>query len=124
MRIDRPRERDDGLDSPQRYDTDVRTSPHRTAVRVETPAEHAEYRDKVDAIYRGHAIDKGCERVEEIEKNVVSPAMKRIEAQDPDRHLVGFDNRFKGRDRIDEKVAKAMSERGRTAEEAFSEVKD
>lgn len=128
MRIDRPQERVDELDSPRRlegHDTDVRTSPHRTAVRVETPAEQTEYRDKVDAVYRGHAIDKGCERVEQIEKNVVSPAMKSIEAQDPDRCLVGFDRRLKGRDRLAEKVDNWLkAEAEMTTEQAFGMVKD
>src|ERR1700749_474803 len=125
MRIDRPRERDDGLDSPQRYDTDVRTSPHRTAVRVETPAEHAEYRDKVDAIYRGHAIDKGCERVEEIEKNVVSPEILRIEAEDADRHLLGFDCGLKGKGRLAEKGATWIKEEAdMTPEQASGMIKD
>jgi hypothetical protein len=127
MRIDRPWERVDELDSPrrlERHDADLPATPHRTAVRVEAAAEHTEYRAKVDAVYRDHAIDRGCERVEQIEKNVVSPAMKSIEAQDPDRHLVGFDNRLKGRDRIDEKVGDAMEERGHSAQEAFGLLKD
>ena len=36
--------------------------------------------------------------------------MRAIESQDPDRHLIGFDDRLKGRDRIKEKVFDKMKE--------------
>ena len=36
--------------------------------------------------------------------------MRAIESQDPDRHLIGFDDRLKGRDRIKEKVYDTMEE--------------
>lgn len=124
MRIDWPRERDDETDSPEeieRQDADLPVFPLQPADRAETAAE---YRAKVDAEYRSYAIDKGCERVEEIEKNVVSPAMRRIEAEDPDRHLVGFDHRLKGKDRIEEKVSHDMEKRGVSAEQAFGTLKD
>lgn len=84
----------------------------------------AEYKKAVEAEYRAYAIDKGCDSVRETEKTVVTPAMRRIEAEDPDRHLVGLDRRLKGRDRLTEKVTEAMEERGHTLEEAFSLVKD
>lgn len=84
----------------------------------------AEYRAAVDAIYRDYAIEQGCARVREIEENTVSPAMRSIESEDPSRKLVGFENRLKGEDRLAEKVTKAMTERSRTATEAFATVKD
>ena len=40
------------------------------------------------------------------EREVISPAMRRVESHDADRHLVGFDDRLKGLDRIKEKVWK------------------
>jgi hypothetical protein len=86
--------------------------------------EPAEYRAAVDAEYRKYAIDQGCARVREIEENVTTPAMRRIEAEDPSRHLVGLDHRLKGEERLAEKVDRAMAERGRTAAEAFAAVKD
>jgi hypothetical protein len=62
----------------------------------QTPAERlAEYKSKVEAEYRQEAVDRGCDRVSEIERTVVTPAVLRIEAEDPDRHLVGFENRLK-----------------------------
>jgi hypothetical protein len=70
------------------------------------------------------SVDRGCDRIQDIEENVLSPAMRRVEQQDPDRELVGFEYRLKGRDRIKEKVAVAIEERGRDPEEALATVKD
>lgn len=84
----------------------------------------AEYRARVDEVYRKYAIDQGCARVREVEGNVTTPAMRRIESEDPARRLVGLDHRLKGEDRLSEKVSRAMTERARTAEEAFATVKD
>ncbi|MGH3171865.1 MAG: hypothetical protein ACRDN0_39145, partial [Trebonia sp.] len=84
----------------------------------------AEYKKAVAAEYRAYAIDKGCDRVRETEETVVTPAMRRIEAEDPGRHLVGMDFRLKGRDRLTEKVTEAMRFKGRSEQEAFTEVKD
>ncbi|HEX6448117.1 MAG TPA: hypothetical protein VF060_01495 [Trebonia sp.] len=84
----------------------------------------ADYRAAVDAAYREYAIDHGCTRVREIEEHVVTPAMRRIESEDPDRHLVGLDHRLKGKARLTDKVTEAMEERGHSAEEAFRMVKD
>ena len=50
--------------------------------------------------------------------------MRRIEAQDSDRHLVGLEHRLKDRDRIEEKVDFDMKKWGVTAEQAFANVKD
>jgi hypothetical protein len=92
-----------------------------SAVRV---ARNLEYRATVDAADRSYAIDQGYARVREIEEKTVTPAMRRIEAEDPDRHLVGLEHRLKGKDRLSEKVTRAMSERSRTPEQAFAEAKD
>jgi hypothetical protein len=83
-----------------------------------------EHRVKVDAAYRAYAIEQGCARVEQIEASVVTPAMRRIEAEDPDRHLAGLEHRLKEQYRIEEKVSVAVEERGRSVEEAFVTVKD
>ncbi|HEV3380270.1 MAG TPA: hypothetical protein VG142_04755 [Trebonia sp.] len=83
-----------------------------------------EYKKAVDSEYRAYAIDQGCDRVRETEELVVTPAMRRIEAEDPDRHLVGFEFRLKGRERLTEKVSNLMDERGFTTDEAFGRIKD
>jgi hypothetical protein len=78
----------------------------------------------VDAIYRAHAIDQAYERVRDIEQGTVTPTMKRIEADDSDRHLVGLENRLKGKDRLAEKTHEAMTERGRSVDQALATIKD
>jgi hypothetical protein len=92
----------------------------------QTPAERfAEYKAKVEAEYRQQAVDRGCDRVREIERTVVTPAMLRIEAEDPDRRLVGFENRLKGRERLAEKVTNQLAAQADlTPDEAFAGVKD
>jgi len=92
----------------------------------QTPAERfAEYKAKVEAEYRQEAVDRGCDRVREIEQTVVTPAMLRIEAQDPDRRLAGLENRLKGRERLAEKVTASLEEQPDLAlGDAFAMVKD
>jgi hypothetical protein len=85
---------------------------------------HMEYRAKVDAEYRAAAVERGCDQVRETERKVITPEIQRIEAEDPDRHLVGFEFRCKDKDRLTEKVKTAMEERNRTPDEAFATVKD
>jgi hypothetical protein len=69
-------------------------------------------------------IETACDRIAELEREKITPAMRAIESQDPDRHLIGFDDRRKGRDRIKEKVCDTMEEAGATSEEAISIVPD
>jgi hypothetical protein len=82
------------------------------------------YPDAVRAVYRAYAIDQGCAEVEKIEKDTVTPAMLRIEAEDPDRSLVGLENRLKEKERLCQKVAKASDELGRSVDDAFAMIKD
>lgn len=70
----------------------------------------AEYKAKVEAEYRREAVDRGCDRVREVEQNVTTPAMLRIEAEDPGRRLAGFDHRLKGKERLTEKVTTSLEE--------------
>ncbi|MGD0246726.1 MAG: hypothetical protein ABSB59_41240 [Streptosporangiaceae bacterium] len=69
-------------------------------------------------------VDQECDRVEDRERDVISPAMQAIESQDPNRHLVGFGDRLKGHDRIKEKVVERIEEKNRTPEEAVSLTPD
>jgi hypothetical protein len=87
-------------------------------------ARDLEYRAAVDAVYRAHAIDQGYERVREIEEKTVTPAMRRIEAEDSGRHLAGLEHRLKGKDRLTEKVTFDIAKKGVTVEQALGNVKD
>jgi hypothetical protein len=82
------------------------------------------YQVTVDAAYRAYAIEQGYARVSEIEAKTVTPAMRRIEAEDQDRHLAGLDHRLKSKDRLIEKVEFDVGKKGRTVDEAFANVKD
>ena len=54
---------------------------------------------------RNTEIDVGYARIREVGENVIAPAILRVAAEDPTRHLAGFDRRIKGQDRLKEKVA-------------------
>jgi hypothetical protein len=69
-------------------------------------------------------VEAACDRIAEREREKISPAMHAVESQDPDRHLIGFDNRLKGRDRIKEKVYDTVEERDHSPEDAVSLVPD
>jgi len=70
-------------------------------------------------------VDTRCERIAEVERTVISPAMREIEAADPSRELVGWEHRLKGADRIKDKVAKTLDEQPRlTKTEALADVPD
>jgi hypothetical protein len=69
-------------------------------------------------------VEAECRRVAERERDTISPAMLAIERQDPDRHLIGFDHRLKGHDRIKEKVCAFIDDLTVSADEAVSLVTD
>jgi len=69
-------------------------------------------------------VEEACDRIADLEREKITPAMRAIESQDPDRHLIGFDHRRKDRDRIKEKVCDTKEEAGATTEEAISIVPD
>lgn len=136
MRTDRPDggdSRHDAVDAPAGHGADASREDAKDAVRGEPAVEPnagertarvLEQRATVDVIYRAYAIDQGYERVREIEEKTVTPAMRRIEAEDPDRHLAGLEHRLKGKDRLAEKVLKTVNERGHTVQEALGLIKD
>jgi hypothetical protein len=95
------------------------------AVPAASAGEHEAYRARVDVVFRAHAIDQAYDRVREIERNTVTPVMKRIEAEDPGRRLAGLENSLKGKDRLTEKVDQWMSAQANlTAADAIRLVKD
>jgi hypothetical protein len=69
-------------------------------------------------------MEAECDRIAEREEKKITPALRAVESQDPDRYLVGFEDRLKGRDRIKEKVYDKMQEFGFSPEEAISIVSD
>jgi hypothetical protein len=70
-------------------------------------------------------VTHGCARIREVGETVITPAMRRIEAEDPNRHLAGLDYRMKGEDRLREKVAGELRAfRDMTPSQALSSVPD
>ena len=79
----------------------------------------------MDARYRAYAIDQAYEKVRDIERGTVTPAMKRIEAEDPERRLAGLENSLKGKDRLAEKVADYVKSSPELSyDQACAKVKD
>lgn len=70
-------------------------------------------------------VERGYERISQIEHDIITPAMRQIEAADAGRGLAGLDHRLKGEDRLKEKVADQLEARpGLTAAQALSAVPD
>jgi hypothetical protein len=69
-------------------------------------------------------VTRGCARIREIGETIITPAMRRIEAEDPGRHLAGLDRRLKDPHRLKEKVVDGIRYKGRTPQEALGNVKD
>ncbi len=69
-------------------------------------------------------VEAACDRIAKREEEKISPALLATESQDPDRHLVGFDDRLKSRDRIKEKVCGMIRESNFSREQAISLMPD
>lgn len=130
MAIDRPGDGDDQPDSPRGPEprgpggTDAPAAPEVPDL-PDRATYWAEYKKAVDAEYRAYVIDKGCESIEKAEKEIVTPEMRRIETEDPERHLVGLDFRLKGKDRLSEKVKYYIRANPDISyDDAFAKVKD
>src|SRR5215475_2614047 len=67
---------------------------------------------------------KACADIQEEGERVILPAMRRIEAADPERHLAGLENMLKGEDRLKEKIADYLRAPDITVREALSTVPD
>jgi hypothetical protein len=65
---------------------------------------HGEGGRRLDAA-QNQEIDRGYARIREAGERTIIPGILSAEAEDPTRCLAGFDNRFKGEDRLKEKVA-------------------
>jgi hypothetical protein len=68
---------------------------------------------------------KACADIREEGREVVLPAMRRIEAADPERRLAGLENMLKGEDRLKEKIAdELLAKPQMTVGQALSTVAD
>ena len=69
-------------------------------------------------------VEAACDRIAKREEDKISPRMRAVEGQDPNRHLIGFDRRLKDRDRVKEKVCDFKNEKGHSLEKAVTLVPD
>jgi hypothetical protein len=70
-------------------------------------------------------IDRGYARIREVAEQSIIPGVLSVEADDPTRHLAGFDRRFKGEDRLKEKLSDLLEPpSGLSAAEALGAVSD
>jgi hypothetical protein len=67
---------------------------------------------------------KICAEIRKEGKDVVFPAMKRVEAADPTRRLAGLQHMLKGEDRLKEKIADELRKPDVTVREALGMVPD
>jgi hypothetical protein len=68
---------------------------------------------------------KACKDIGDEGRQVILPAMQRIEAADPDRKLAGLEHMLKGEDRLKEKVADEMTAKSwLTVRQALDTVAD
>ncbi len=68
---------------------------------------------------------KACADTRDEGREIVLPAMRRVEAADPQRHLAGLEHMLKGEDRLKEKIADALRARPElTVRQALSIVPD
>jgi hypothetical protein len=97
------------------------------AGRADAPAEPGAWRGDGDRHLDPEAnaeVERGYGRIRDVGENVIMPALRAIEAEDPDRHLIGLEHCLKGMDRIKEKIADALRYNGRAPEEALGTLKD
>jgi hypothetical protein len=70
-------------------------------------------------------VDRGYDHIREVGEQTIIPGLRAVEAEDPTRHLAGFNHRLKGLDRLKEKVADEIrSTPGITSSQALSVVPD
>ena len=68
---------------------------------------------------------KACEDIRTEGKEVILPAMERVEAADPNRRLAGLEHMLKGEDRLKEKIEERLRyNTDWTSEQALEEVPD
>lgn len=113
----------------QAWETHEKRWPHPEradqSVHAEVPGAWRGAGDRYLAPDANNEVTHGCARIREVGETVITPAMRRIEAEDPGRHLAGLDYRLKGEDRLKEKVAGELRAfRDITPSQALSSVPD
>jgi hypothetical protein len=103
----------------ERYPERMRASPH-----TETDGSWVcgEYR-RLDPEQNTEASKAHADLADEADRDIL-PALRRIEAADPERKLAGLEHMVKGEDRLKEKLADELLGKNKTVREALGEVPD
>src|SRR5262249_23646007 len=78
---------------------------------------------RLDPEQNTEASKAHADLADEADRHIL-PALRRIEAADPDRQLAGLEHMVKGEDRLKEKLADFLRAPGVTVREALDEVPD
>jgi hypothetical protein len=84
---------------------------------------HGESNEFIDSAIN-HKLEQECDHIVDREQKIISPRLREVESQDPDRKLIGFEDRLKDRDRIKEKLYDDIEFLRRSAREAISLLPD
>jgi hypothetical protein len=103
----------------ERYPERVRASPHTEPDGTWICGEHR----RLDPEQNTEASKAHADLADEADHHIL-PALRRIEAADPDRRLAGLEHMVKGEDRLKEKIADYLRTPGVTVREAVDEVPD
>jgi hypothetical protein len=104
----------------ERYPERVRASPHTETDGSWVSGEHR----RLDPEQNTEASKAHADLADEADRHIL-PALRRVEAADPDRRLAGLDHMVKGEDRLKEKMADVLLvETHLTARQALDKVPD
>jgi hypothetical protein len=103
----------------ERYPERTRASSHTEADGTWVSGEHR----RLDPEQNAEANKAHADLADEADRHIL-PALRRIEAADPDRRLAGLEHMVKGEDRLKEKLADELVGKGKAVREALTEVPD
>lgn len=107
-------------DHKERYPERARAVPHTAPDGSWTAGEHR----RLDPEQNAEATKAHADLADEAGRHIL-PALRRLEAADPDRHLAGLEHMVKGEDRLKEKLADVMLvESHLTARQALDKIPD
>jgi len=106
-------------DHKERYPERTRAVPRTAADGSWTAGEHRRLNPEQNA----EATKAHADLADEAGQHIL-PALRRLEAADPDRQLAGLEHMVKGEDRLKEKLADELFGKNKTVRQALNEVPD
>jgi hypothetical protein len=103
----------------ERYPERARAAPHTAPDGSWTAGEHR----RLDPEQNAEATKAHADLADGADRHIL-PALRRLEAADPDRQLAGLEHMVKGEDRLKEKMADFLRAPGVTVKEALDDVPD